>query len=91
MRDQFLKDTKKIKNRYDYFILLDSHPNIKRVIVRNHGGEVGFQEFKANSLKSEWRIYRNKKGELAFRPADYPIADEEKSLGERVDELKKSK
>lgn len=89
IRERYFKDTEKVKSRVDYFKLLDNHPSIKQIIVEGHGGEDGFQKYKARVLKSDWRIYRNEKGELAFRPAKYPISEEEQHLGKRVDTLLK--
>lgn len=87
----YFKDTEKVRSRADYFKLLDSYPTIKQKIVKSYGGEIGFQNYKETSLKAQWRIYRNEKGELAFRPANFPISEEEKCLGKRVDILPQQK
>lgn len=89
IRERYFRDTEKVKSYADYFRLLDNHPSIKQIIIQGNGGEDGFQKYKARVLKSDWRIYRNEKGELAFRPAKYPISEEEKHLGKRVDTLLK--
>ncbi len=83
----YFKDTETVRNRADYFKLLDSYPSIKQVLIKSHGGEIGFQKYKEVSLKTLWRVYRNDRGELAFRPASNPISEEEKYLGKRVDTL----
>jgi hypothetical protein len=87
--DAYFRDTEKVKSRADYFKLLDSYPVIKEKIVNSHGGKIGFEKFREDALKSKCRIYRNSKGALAFRPASYPISQEEQLLGKRVDDLPK--
>ena len=86
----FSKDSKQVRNRSDYFRLLDTYPMIKQKVVAAHGGEVAFQKFKQASLKRPWRIYRSSKGELSFVNGDSPISDEELAKKQqRVDNLPK--
>lgn len=87
IRTAFFKNTEKVRTRADFYNLIDSFPSLRQHYVKTHGGEANFQEYKENSMKTEWRIYRNEKGGLSFQPNSYPISKEEECLGQRIDNL----
>lgn len=86
-RESFFNETQKVRTRADYYKVLETHPLIKQQLVNMQGGEVNYEKHKAETLKTNWRVYRNKKGELAFLPANRPIRAEEKQNGQRIDNL----
>ncbi|MBL7818409.1 MAG: hypothetical protein JNL70_25585 [Saprospiraceae bacterium] len=90
-RASFFRQTQTVRTREDYYKVLEAHSSVWQATINSHGGRESYEKDKTESLKTDWRIYRNEKGELAFVPKSEPVSKREEKLGQRIDMLPRSK
>lgn len=86
----YFEETAKVRNRADYYKILDAHPLVKNIVIRSEGGIEAYEKYKKETLDVKWRIYRKPNGELSFIAQNDPISkeDDDECFGKRIDTLK---
>ncbi len=85
---EFLEKNASVRCYDDYFNLIYSIPTMKAYSIQDFGTELALQTYWKKVNKQQWKVYRNKFGELRFIPENKEITSNDLIyLGQRIDNL----
>lgn len=67
----FHERTKGVRSFDDYVALINAFPHTQKSFVNAHGGEKGFEAWKAGHKGVRWHVYRNEHGGVMFVSPDF--------------------